>query len=147
MIKIYTSPNCSGCKKVKQWFREQEIPYVEKNIFSYELKEKELKEILMKSENGTDDIISSRSKIMKEKNIDIDNMSFNELIDFIIENPSVLKRPIMVDDSKIQVGYNEEEIRSFIPRARRIAMWGCNKNECDNYENCEYLKGLESQKR
>ena len=48
-------------------------------------------------------------------------MSINQLVAFIKENPSVLKRPIIVDDRRVQVGYNEEEIRTFIPIARRIA--------------------------
>ena len=50
MIKIYTSPSCSSCRKVKKWFEEQKIPYVEKNIFSSVLNPDELKEILAKSE-------------------------------------------------------------------------------------------------
>ena len=120
MIKIYTSPSCSSCRKVKKWFEEQKIPYVEKNIFSSVLNPDELKEILAKSENGTEDIISTRSNVIKEGKIDIDSMSVNELIKFIQKNPSCLKRPIMVDDHKMQVGYSEDEISAFIPRARRF---------------------------
>ena len=140
MIRIYTSPSCSSCRKVKKWFNEQKIPFVEKNIFAATLDEKELKDILSKSENGTEDIISTRSKIIKEQNIDVDSMSIKDLIKFIQANPSILKRPIMVDDRRIQVGYNEEEIRTFIPHARRIASWGCNHNDCENYENCTALQ-------
>ena len=70
MIKIYTSPSCSSCRKVKKWFNEQNIPYVEKNIFAATLNENELKEILIKSDNGTEDIISPRSKILKESGCD-----------------------------------------------------------------------------
>ena len=72
MIKIYTSPSCSSCRKVKKWFDEEKIPYVEKNIFVATLNENELKDILMKSENGTDDIISPRSKIVKDSGVDLD---------------------------------------------------------------------------
>ncbi|OQA77883.1 MAG: Regulatory protein Spx [Tenericutes bacterium ADurb.Bin239] len=122
MIKIYTSPSCSSCRKVKQWFDEQQIPYEEHNIFSASLSEAELKEILYKSENGTDDIISTRSKVIKEKNIDINDLTMSEVVQFIKENPSVLKRPIMVDTNRIQVGYNSEEIMTFIPRERRAQM-------------------------
>ena len=43
MIKIYTSPSCSSCRKVKKWFEEQKIPYTEKNIFSSLLNEEELR--------------------------------------------------------------------------------------------------------
>ena len=130
MITIYTSPSCSSCRKVKKWFDEQNIPYREKNIFASRLTEEELKEMLVKAENGTDDIVSNRSKIIKEQKVDIDSMKISELVKFIRENPSVLKRPIMLDDKRMQVGYNSEEIRTFIPRARRIAAMNCPHIEC-----------------
>lgn len=129
MIKIYVSPSCSSCKKVKQWFTEQKIPFEEKNIFGTTLKEEELKDILTKSENGTDEIISKRSKVIKEQKVDVDSMTISEMIAFIRENPSVLKRPIMVDDHRIQVGYNKEEITTFIPRARRFQQIYCDTCE------------------
>ena len=125
MIKIYTSPSCSSCRKVKKWFDEQQIPYEAKNIFGDTLSVDDVKEVIAKAENGTDDIISTRSKIVSENNINFDDMTISELIDFIRKNPSILKRPIIVDDRRLQVGYNEEEIRTFIPIARRIAEEAC----------------------
>lgn len=139
MIKIYTSPSCSSCRKVKKWFDEQEIPYEEKNIFSPSLSVTDLKEILVKSENGTDDIISERSKIVQQNHINFDEMKISELLEFIKENPSVLKRPIIVDTSRIQVGYNDEDITSFIPAAKRIAEFACSKENCPKYDTCEHL--------
>ena len=137
MIKIYTSPSCSSCRKAKEFFKSEEIPYQEKNILVTDLSEQELRDILEKSENGTDDIISTRSKIIKEKNVDLESMTISELIEFIRANPTVLKRPIMVDDRKIQVGYNPEEIRVFIPHEKRVAQWSCKKAECPTYNTCE----------
>ena len=137
MIKIYTAPSCSSCRKAKDFFKKEEIPYQEKNIFVATLNDDELKDMLTKSENGTEDIISTRSKIIKEKNVDVNSMTIKELISFIRENPSVLKRPIMVDDRKIQVGYNPEEIRVFIPHEKRVAEWSCKKSECPTYNTCE----------
>ncbi len=130
MIRIYTSPSCSSCRKVKKWFQDQKIPFVEKNIFAATLNEKELKEILMKSENGTEDIISLRSKVIKEKNVKLDDMTVSEMIQFIRQNPTVLKRPIMVDDSHIQVGYDRDEMTTFIPKARRLNNFVC--DTCDD---------------
>ena len=137
MIKIYTTPSCSSCRKAKDFFKKEEIPFQEKNILVTTLNEKELKDILSKTENGTEDIISTRSKIIKESKKDIDSMTISELIAFIRENPSVLKRPIMVDDTKIQVGYNPEEIRVFIPHEKRVAQWSCKKDECPTYSSCK----------
>ncbi len=146
MITIYTSPSCASCRKVIAWFKEQEIPFVEKSIFNKPLKPEDIKEMLMKSENGTDDIISTRSKIIKEQKIDIDSMKTSELIDFVVKNPSVLKRPIMVDDHRIQVGYNADEIRTFIPRAKRIAQWAC--LNCPEHDTCDHPQeeGIEETK-
>ncbi len=136
MITIYTSPSCSSCRKVKKWFEEQNIPFREKNIFASKLTEEELKDMLIKAENGTDDIVSNRSKIIKEQHVDIESMKISELVQFIRENPSVLKRPIMLDDRRMQVGYNSEEIRTFIPRARRIAELACPNLDCCD-DNCD----------
>ena len=143
MILVYTSFGCASCRKVKQWLKDRNIPFVEKNIFTTILNEKELRMLLRRSENGTDDLISKRSKIIKENNIDIDEMSTTELIQFVQQNPSVLKRPIMVDERQFLVGYDEEEIEIFIPRElHALAECSCNA-ECPNFENCGKLrKGL-----
>ena len=137
MIKIYYSPSCSSCRKVKKWFEEQNIPYEGKDIFASPLSREELKDIITKCIDGTDDIISPRSKIVSEQNIDFDSMKISELISFIQEHPSILRRPIIVDDRRVQVGYNEEEIRTFIPRARRLAEMYCNSGECPTFGTCD----------
>ena len=134
MVKIYTSPSCSSCRKVKTWFKEQNIPFQEINILAGTLGTEDLKEILSKSLDGTDEIISKRSKIMKEQNVDVESMKLNELLSFIAKNPTVLKRPIIVDDKKIQVGYNEEEIRVFIPHDKRVEMWSSAANKCEDLD-------------
>lgn len=132
MVKIYVSPSCSSCRKVKKWFDEQNIPYTEKNIFNGNLKEEELRAILEKTENGTEDIIATKSKIMKENKVNFDDMSISEMINFVRKNPSVLKRPIVIDDEhdRIQVGYNEDDIRLFIPKARRYLDEICLTDDC-----------------
>ncbi len=135
MIKIYYSPSCSSCRKVRKWFDEQKIPHEDKDIFSGSLSVADLKEIISKSIDGTDEIISPRSKIVSENDIDFDSMTISELIAFIREHPSVLRRPIIVSDRQVQVGYNEEEIRTFIPRARRLAETSCDAS-CEKYATC-----------
>ncbi len=137
MIKLYISPSCSSCRKVKDWFTKQGIPFKEKNILSGELTQSNIREILTKSLDGTDEIISKRSNVIKENKVDLSELSLNELIRFIKENPSCLKRPIIVDDKRIQVGYNSEEIRLFIPaEQRKLMARGClscsRLSECPN---------------
>lgn len=119
MIRVYTAPGSQSCRKVIAWLKNHNLSFIEKNIFSSDLHDSELKEILERCENGTDDIISKNSKIIKSHEIDFDNMKMDELISFIKANPSILKRPIIMDEHRFQVGYNDEEIRTFIPRNLR----------------------------
>ncbi len=119
MIQIYTTPSCASCRKAKKWFDQYSIPYSEKNIFSIKLSKDDIFKMLANSENGFDDIISTRSKVFKEKRLDPDNMSVAELISFIIDYPSVLKRPIIINESELQVGYNNEDITIFLPKEFR----------------------------
>lgn len=135
MLTIYTSPSCSSCRKAKEFLREQNLPFIEKNIINSVLNESELKEILAKSENGTDDIISKRSKVIKESKIDVDQLTIPQLIQFIKKNPTILKRPIIVSDRLVQVGYNEEEIEVFVPRVIRAFSRPCDEN-CEHFNDC-----------
>jgi len=135
MLVVYTSPGCASCRKAKQWLKDHGMEYIEKNIFSTILNEKEIRFLLERSENGTDDIVSKRSKIIRESDIDIDSMSTNELIRFIQLNPSVLKRPIIMDERRLLIGYDDEEIGMFVPaQLRAIADYCC--DDCPEYDSC-----------
>lgn len=137
MIKIYMSPSCLSCRKVKNYFISENIPFEEINILKHEITVDELKEMLNKSLDGTDEIVSTRSKVFKNEHVDIDKMTVYELCEFIKAHPSILKRPIIVDDKKIQVGYNSDEIEIF-QKAKKIASETCKRGICGNYEECEH---------
>jgi regulatory protein spx len=120
MVTLYISPSCTSCRKAKAWFDEHHIPYKERNILSEKLKLDEIKNILHFTEEGTDEIISTKSKAFQKLNINIDSLSLRELYAIIEENPGLLRRPLILDEKRLQVGFNEEEIRSFLPRNMRI---------------------------
>ncbi|MBT2731184.1 transcriptional regulator SpxA [Carnobacterium sp. ISL-102] len=119
MVTLYTSPSCTSCRKAKAWLEENNITYNERNIFSEPLTIGEIKSILKMTEDGTEEIISTRSKVFQELNVDLDDLPLNKMFDLIQDNPGLLRRPIMVDEKRLQVGYNEDEIRRFLPREVR----------------------------
>ncbi|MGS0531664.1 transcriptional regulator SpxA [Bacillus mycoides] len=119
MVILYTTASCSSCRKAKAWLEEHQIDYTEKNTVSNSLTVDELKSILRLTEDGATEIISTRSKTFQELNINIEALSLNEFYKLIIEYPQMLRRPIMLDEKRLQVGFNEEEIRKFLPRSVR----------------------------
>jgi regulatory protein spx len=95
------------------------VPFNEHNIMTSPLTADELQKILSLTENGTDDLISTRSKVFQKLDIDLDELSVRQLIELIELYPSLLRRPIILDEKRMQIGFNEDEIRAFLPRNYR----------------------------
>jgi len=119
MVNLYVTPSCTSCRKAKAWLDEHHIDYSVKNIMNESLTHEEIKSILRMTETGTEEIISNKSKTFQELNINIESLPLNELYKLIINNPKMLRMPIIQDEKRLQVGYNEDEIRSFLPRKLR----------------------------
>ncbi|AWM75009.1 ArsC domain protein [Lactobacillus kimbladii] len=123
MVNLYISPSCTSCRKAKAWLKKHDIPFKERNIFSEPLTKDELMQILRMTENGTEEIISTRSRAFQQLKVNLDDLSIDQLLDLVEKNPSLLRRPIIMDDRRLQVGYNEDEIRRFLPRkVRRLEL-------------------------
>ena len=94
MIKVYTSPSCTSCRKARAWLQANQLEFEEKNIFAEPLTESEL-------------------------GIDFNELTLKQMIVLFKEYPSLLRRPILIDEKRILIGFNEDEIRSFVPREIR----------------------------
>ena len=123
MVDLYVSPSCTSCRKAKAWLEKHSIPFRERNIFSEPLTKGEILQILRMTENGTEEIISTRSRAFQQLKINLDDLSIDQLLALVEKNPNLLRSPIIMDDRRLQVGYNEDEIRRFLPRkVRRLEL-------------------------
>ena len=119
MIKIYTVSSCTSCKKAKNWLNAHQLTYNEHNLGKEAITKEDILDILMKTENGVASIVSSKNRYAKSLDCDIEELSVSEVIDIITANPRILKSPILIDEKRLQVGYKEDDIRAFLPRAVR----------------------------
>ena len=140
MIVLYTSPGCASCRKVRNWLKENDFKFIEKNIFTTQLQDNEIKYLLLRSENGSEDIISKRSKVVINSKIEIDEMKVEELVHFVINNPTVLKRPIIVSENNFLVGYDVEEIEVLNKYKRKI------QRIMEGVDSCDSLLEFDSNK-
>ncbi|MFK4881504.1 MULTISPECIES: ArsC/Spx/MgsR family protein [Lactococcus] len=46
-------------------------------------------------------------------------LSFSEALDFLISHPHLFQTPIITNDHTPLIGYNENEIRKFLPKEYR----------------------------
>lgn len=119
MITLFLSPSCTSCRKARAWLQKHKVPFQEHNIITNPLSRAELMTILSFTENGTEDIISTRSKIFQKLDVDVEDLPISELLTLITKNPNLLRRPIIMDKKRMQIGFNEDEIRAFLSRDYR----------------------------
>ncbi|WP_010012892.1 glutaredoxin domain-containing protein, partial [Loigolactobacillus coryniformis] len=66
MIKLFTQTSCNSSRKARQWLRDHDVQFEEQNVGKKAPTTAELKHILSLTENGLDDIISTRSRAYPE---------------------------------------------------------------------------------
>lgn len=131
MVKIYYSLTNASSRKALQWLKKHKLDYEEVNWGSRtQMSRGEFFEILSLTEKGTADILSQKSLAYSDLEPFMNDLSLVELLGWVNSNKSLLRLPLILDNSHLQVGYNEENIRQFIPQSRRKIKI----NEKDNFE-------------
>ncbi|MEY8500353.1 Spx/MgsR family RNA polymerase-binding regulatory protein [Enterococcus avium] len=123
MIVLYTHSNNRSFRNALEWFKTKDIPIkVRKIRKANSITKQELLHILSLTEKGFEDILSSKSGIYNKLRIDSQNFSTNELLNLIMENPSLLRTPLITEKKKLLIGYNDTEIRCFVPKRNRYSI-------------------------
>lgn len=108
--KLYTKPSCASSRKARAYLASYGINYEHQRLNQEGITEEDLRGILSLTENGVEDILK-RNLVDKFQEV-----KMNDFIQTALANPTILKTPILFDKNKLVVGYNEEEIRLFMPR-------------------------------
>ncbi|AEP91510.1 transcriptional regulator MgsR [Bacillus subtilis] len=109
-LTFYSYPSCTSCRKTKHWLKAHQIEFNERHLFRETPTIEELKYILSLTTEGIDEILATRSQTFKNLNLNIEEMTVNEVLELLIEKPKLLRRPILVDNKKLVIGYNPGEL-------------------------------------
>ena len=119
-VKLYTLPSNRSCRKAVEFFIGKNVDFVEQKMTQEPLSRDQLFEMLMYTENGVEDILSTRSKDyerLSKEGIDFEDLSLTEFHNLIVEYPRMLRSPIIVAKNTTLIGYNEDEISIFDDRS------------------------------
>ena len=112
-LVFFTYPSCTSCRKAKQWFIDQGVPFEERHLFKNPPSVEELMEIIKKTENGLDEILSTRSQMFKSLNVEIDDLKVSELLEILSKEPKLLKKPIIMNNDNLVIGYNKPALEQY----------------------------------
>lgn len=104
-------PKCSTCQKAKKWLDAHKITYTERHIAEDNPAYDELKEWQEKSGLPLKRFFNTSGLRYKEMRLKdkLPAMSEDEQLKLLATDGMLVKRPLIVDDDKILVGFKEAE--------------------------------------
>ena len=104
-------PKCSTCQKAKRWLDENNIDYTERHIVETNPTYDELKEWYSKSGLPLKKFFNTSGLLYKEMKLKdkLPTMSEEEQLSLLATNGMLVKRPLLVKDNMVLVGFKEAE--------------------------------------
>lgn len=104
-------PKCTTCQKAKKWLEENKIEYTERNIVNKNPTKTELKKWIKQSGLDIKKFFNTSGLKYKELNLKdkLTSMSDEEKIDLLSSDGMLVKRPLLISDKLVLVGFKESE--------------------------------------
>ena len=109
-------PKCSTCRKAKKWLEENNIEYVDRNIVEETPTIEELTEWIKISKEGIKKWFNTSGLKYKELNLKEKLLTMNdkEKIELLASDGMLIKRPLLISDKGIFIGFKEENWKRLI---------------------------------
>lgn len=112
MLHVIGIKNCDTIKKTRKWLNENEIEFEFIDLKKEPLTNDEIKELEYKV--GLDVLVNKRGTTYRKLGLKDKNLSDQDMIETLQENQSMIKRPVLVLDEAVLVGYDEEAFKNFV---------------------------------
>jgi arsenate reductase len=110
-MQFISYPKCSTCKKAKNWLDEHNIEYSERHMVENNPSYEELKAWYEKSGLPLKRFFNTSGMLYKEMQLKdkLSSMTEEEQLKLLATNGMLVKRPMIVDDERVLVGFKETE--------------------------------------
>ena len=110
MITLYGIPNCDTMKKARSWLDKHGIDYVFHDYKKLGVPQKELRKWIRQL--GWEALLNTRGTTWRKLD-EATRASVNETkaIQIMLDNPSIIKRPVLDVDNQYCVGFSEDSYK------------------------------------
>ena len=104
-------PKCSTCQKAKKWLEQNKIEFDDRHILENNPTKEELKKWIKQSGYDIKKFFNTSGMKYKELNLKekLPNMTDDEKIQILSTDGMLVKRPLIITDDLILVGFREKE--------------------------------------
>ena len=107
-IIIYTYFKCSTCRKAVKWLDKENLEYQLIDIVEEPPLSKYLN-LAFEQNSEKKRIFNTRGKAFKSIDLDINGLSREKIIQLLLTDGKLIKRPFLIFGEKIILGFNEAE--------------------------------------
>lgn len=113
MIKLYGIPNCDTMKKARKWLSDNNLDYEFHDYKKRGVPEDRLKHWVKTA--GWEALLNKRGTTWRKLDDSIKN-SIDEqaAIQIMLDNPSIIKRPVLEMDNVLLIGFSEDEYQTLL---------------------------------
>ncbi len=112
MLHIAGIKNCNKIRETKKWMKEHDVDFEFIDVKKDPLTREELKELEFKV--GLDVLVNKRGRKWRDLGLANKDLSDEELFDQLLEHQVMIKRPVLIKEESVLVGYDEEAFEAFI---------------------------------
>ncbi len=111
MIKVYCYSRCTTCKRALNWLDEQGIKYESVDIKENNPDEATLRKVHKMSGLPLKKFFNTSGQLYREMELSkkLKDMSEDEMFKLLASDGMLVKRPLLIADKKVLVGFKEEE--------------------------------------
>jgi len=109
-IIFYSYLKCSTCRKAAKWLKSKDFEFQLIDIVKEPPFVNYLNLALEQYSEDKKKIFNTRGKAFKTLNLDIDGLSREEIIQLLLSDGKLIKRPFLIcEEEKVILGFNEIE--------------------------------------
>ena len=103
-------PKCTTCKRAEKFLKDNNIEYINRNIVEENPTSEELSKWIDKSGLEPKKFFNTSGILYREMNLKdkIKNMSKEDMVELLSTNGMLVKRPLLVTEDTVLVGFKEE---------------------------------------
>jgi Spx/MgsR family transcriptional regulator len=111
-LTLYTKTGCTSCQKAKQFLLSNGVHYAERDMFKHPLDERELRALA--KQRPISELFSFRSPSVKALGLADKPLSDEEMLAWMLREPRLIRRPLLVREPDVVVGFDEERLRALL---------------------------------
>jgi arsenate reductase len=114
VIRVYQKPTCSKCRATLGILEECAVEFDSINYYETPLNVEELRGLINKLGISPRDLLRKGEQLYRDLGLGERELSDDELIKLMVENPDLMERPIVVHGDKAVLGRPPENVKKLL---------------------------------